>query len=73
MKDCPEKTRKRIRMKSGSMNGVRCYSGYILPENSKGHEKEMIIFSIMVNNSVAKTAEIQPFFDTLIGLFAENR
>ena len=32
MKKYPESVRKRIRMKSGSMNGVRCYSGYILPE-----------------------------------------
>ena len=37
MKKYPESVRKRIRMKSGSMNGVRCYSGYILPE---GHIAE---------------------------------
>ena len=31
MKGQPEALRSRIKVKSGSMNGVRCYSGYILP------------------------------------------
>ncbi len=31
MKGQPEALRARIKVKSGSMNGVRCYSGYILP------------------------------------------
>lgn len=38
MKSCPESVRRRIRMKSGSMNGVRCYSGYILPEGYTAEE-----------------------------------
>lgn len=70
MQSFPEQVRKRIRMKSGSMNGVRCYSGYILPEN--GSECDITVFSIMVNNFVSKPADIQPFFETLIGLLAEN-
>lgn len=31
MKNAPEALRRRVRMKSGSMDGVLCYSGYILP------------------------------------------
>ena len=40
--------RKRIRMKSGSMDGVLCYSGYILP--ASGSAKDAIVFSILTNN-----------------------
>lgn len=36
MKGQPEALRSRIKVKSGSMNGVRCYSGYILPSGSVG-------------------------------------
>ncbi len=33
-------TRRRIRLKSGSMTGVRCYSGYILPAVSKAQSPD---------------------------------
>ncbi len=33
MKGQPESLRSRIKVKSGSMTGVRCYSGYILPSD----------------------------------------
>lgn len=33
MKGQPAELRNRIKVKSGSMNGVRCYSGYILPSD----------------------------------------
>ena len=36
MKGQPAALRSRIKVKSGSMNGVRCYSGYILPSGSVG-------------------------------------
>lgn len=49
----PEELRKRISMKSGSMNGVRCYSGYYIPESG-----EATIFSVMVNNCTASNAEL---------------
>lgn len=38
----------RIYYKSGSMDGVRCYSGYVVPRD--GGKEDVIVFSIMVNN-----------------------
>lgn len=40
--------RNRIRMKSGSMDGVRCFSGYILPASDSS---DTVTFSIMTNNT----------------------
>lgn len=54
----------RIYMKSGSMNGIRCFSGYILP--SDGDTRKTIAFSIMVNNFVGKQSELAPVLDNLI-------
>ncbi len=47
-----ESDRMRIRVKSGSMGGVRCYSGYVLPKGDGCRDKAMV-FSIMVNNCTA--------------------
>ena len=51
----------RIRVKSGSMDGVLCYSGYILDDQGKPAR----IFSLMVNGATAKTAALR---ETLGGL-----
>lgn len=59
-------------MKSGSMGGVRCYSGYVLPANGK--EEDTIVFSILTNNVTAPSRELLPQLDRLIELIAaENR
>ncbi len=71
LKDSPLQVKERIRMKSGSMGGVRCFCWYVLPE--AGDRDDIVVFCIMVNNCVAPVREIQPFFDGLVGLFAENR
>lgn len=60
----PAAVKNRIYMKSGSMNGVRCFSGYILP--SDGDTRKTIAFSIMVNNFVGKQSELAPVLDDLI-------
>ena len=60
----PAAVKNRIYMKSGSMNGVRCFSGYILP--SDGNNGKTICFSIMVNNFVGRQAELAPILDGLI-------
>ena len=52
----------RIRVKSGSMDGVLCYSGYILDEEGKPSR----IFSLMVNGATAKTAELRETLGSLI-------
>ena len=60
----PAPVKNRIYMKSGSLGGVRCFSGYILP--SDGNTRKTIAFSIMVNNHVGKSAELAQTLDKLI-------
>ena len=55
-------------IKSGSMNGVRCYSGYIIPTD--GTKEETIIFSMMVNNCTSPTWKVRPLLDKLMGTLA---
>lgn len=58
----------RIRMKSGSMNGVLCYSGYILDEEGEPQYS----FSILTNNATAKARDVRTalasFLDFLLSL-----
>lgn len=60
----PQEVKNRIYMKSGSMNGVRCFSGYILP--SDGDTRKTIAFSLMVNNFVGRQTELAPILDNII-------
>ena len=60
----------RIRMKSGSMNGVRCYSGYILPSN--GNPEETIVFSLLTNNVISSSWVVNPSIDAIIKAIAEG-
>jgi D-alanyl-D-alanine carboxypeptidase/D-alanyl-D-alanine-endopeptidase (penicillin-binding protein 4) len=68
MKSYPESVRARILVKSGSMNGVRCYSGYIIP--TEGCKDDCIIFSILVNNCTAPTWQLRPLLDKIMGVLA---
>ena len=62
----------RIHVKSGSMNGVRCYSGYIL--SGDGDPKHTIIFSLMINNCTASTWLVTPpILGIIEALAAENQ
>ena len=58
----------RIRMKSGSMDGVLCYSGYILDESGA----PAYTFSILTNNATAPVKEVRPvlvrFLEFLLSL-----
>ena len=54
----PEAQKARIRVKSGSMDGVLCYSGYILDEQGSPSR----VFSLMVNGATVKTSVLR---DTL--------
>lgn len=69
MKNYPEELRSRIRVKSGSMNGVRCYSGYVLPRNNDG---KTIIFSILTGNCTAPTWKTRQLLDKLMATIAES-
>ena len=68
MKSYPSSMKDRILVKSGSMNGVRCYSGYIIP--TEGAKEETIIFSIMVNNCTSPTWKVRPLLDKIMGALA---
>lgn len=56
----------RIRLKSGSMSGVKCFSGYIFPEGGG----EPAVFSIMINNSLLSQYRMQRITDRLLYLLA---
>ena len=69
MKSYPEELRSRIKAKSGSMNGIRCYSGYIIP--TEGTKDETIIFSILTSNCTSPTWKVRPMLDKLMASLAE--
>ena len=76
MKGQPENLRNRIKVKSGSMNGVRCYTGYILPSGTEiqdGYDilseevrSRIIVFSILTNNCTSPTWKVRPLLDKIM-------
>ena len=68
MADESEALKKRIFLKSGSMNGVRCFSGYIVP--SDGGKDDTIVFSVMVNNYSGPNWKVMGQLDKIIALIA---
>lgn len=69
MKSYSEAVRSRIRAKSGSMNGVRCYSGYIIPPG-EDTGRDTVIFSIMVNGYFGSPSRLQDAIDRLMFLLS---
>ena len=69
MRTAPASVKSRIYMKSGSMDGIRCFSGYVLPEN--GRPEDVIAFSVMTNNNTAPSGTVLPILDRIILLIAE--
>ena len=69
MKGYPVELRSRIKVKSGSMNGVRCYSGYIIPR--EGTKEDTIIFSILTDNCTSPTWKVRQLLDKLMAALAE--
>lgn len=70
MRTAPSSVKSRVFMKSGSMGGVRCFSGYIIP--SSGDSSQTIIFSVLTNNTIVDVSRINFCLDKLIGLMAEE-
>ena len=64
----PPESKSRIRMKSGSMTGVRCYCGYIIP--TEGSRDETIVFTVMVNNYFGSPRRLQTFLEKLVYLLS---
>lgn len=56
-----------MRMKSGSMEGTLCYSGYIL--DAAGTPK--ITFSLLANNTTAKQSEVRAVLSRMLALLLE--
>lgn len=54
----------RVYMKSGSMDGVLCFSGYIVPDD--GGKADAVIFSIMTNNCSAPLWKTYAIIDEFI-------
>ena len=57
----------RVRMKSGSMEGTLCYSGYILDAAGKPR----ICFSLLSNNATARQADVRAVLTRMIALLLE--
>ena len=80
MKGQPSALRSRIKVKSGSMTGVRCYSGYILPSGTSsegaieasGLPEGTLIISIMTNNCTSPTWKVRPLLDRLMVALAKH-
>lgn len=70
LKNESDALRNRIFWKSGSMDGVRCYSGYILPENGK--KEDTIIFSFMLNSCTSPSWKFMPAVDRIIAAVAKE-
>ena len=70
LREASASVKSRIHLKSGSMNGVRCFSGYIEP--SVGSKSDTIIFSIMTNNSLVPASRINPIIDRILTLLATD-
>ena len=61
------KNAEKIRMKSGSMTGVLCYSGYILGDDGLPD----ITFSFLVNGAVTTPSQLRQAMTELIGILTE--
>lgn len=57
----------RICMKSGSLSGTLCYSGYILDEKGRPCK----VFSFMVNNHIAPTSQVRAAIVRVLALLIE--
>ena len=60
----PDELKSRIKMKSGSMNGVLCFSGYILSPD--GDRSKTVVFSILTNNVTASSSTVASLLEDII-------
>ena len=69
LQKAPQELKDRIRMKSGSMDGVLCYSGYILP--AEDSDQGIITFSILTNNCTADFWAVREAITHILELLAQ--
>lgn len=67
----PSSERRRVRMKSGSMSGNRCYSGYILPRRGDTNG-QTLVFSLIINNTTADMYQQRAVTDSFITALLEE-
>ena len=61
--------KERVYMKSGSMDGVLCFSGYVIPAD--GGKEDVIAFSFMTNNAPGASWKIGTLIDGFITVLLE--
>ncbi len=69
MESAPQEIKARVKMKSGSMHGVLCFSGYILPAEKTA---QPIIFSILTNNVSGPSRTVAAIIDEIILSLAQE-
>ena len=58
----------KFRIKSGSMGGTLCYSGYVLDDDGK----PITAFAIFTNNLGSKLSQVRPVLEGLIQIITKN-
>ena len=58
----------KFRIKSGSMGGTLCYSGYVLDDDGK----PITAFAIFTNNLNSKLSQVRPVLEGLIQIITKN-
>ncbi len=67
----PYEVKSRIRIKSGSMDGVRAYCGYVLPP-ATGNKEDTVVFSVITNNALeSESGAVKRVLDQLVALLAQ--
>ena len=66
----PDSVKARVCMKSGSIDGTVCFSGYILAES--GNPDDTIYFSIMSNNVTGSSSHLYHLMDQIIARLAHE-
>lgn len=70
LKDSPGSLKSRIYMKSGSMDGIHCFSGYI--ESDGSDPERLVCFSLMTDNVPGHSYLVYSMLDDIIAALAED-
>ena len=70
MQNTPVEKKQRIYLKSGSMDGVLSYSGYILPSDPASDN--VITFSVLTNNCEAPASEVRVCIMRILSALADQ-
>ena len=68
LNDEPASLKERVHAKSGSLNGVRCYAGYV----QAGKKNGLIRFAILTNHYCYPTSAVQPKIEGFLKALAQE-